>query len=90
MNLTAAGSVISNRLIPTFEPPKFIRAFVAVEAPVPPFAMAKSVPLQSSLFMARVPPRTKLPVEVTVPVNVIPFTDPVPLTEVTPTDKLST
>ena len=53
------------------------------DAPVPPFATDKSVPLQSPLLIASVPPNVRLPDDVTVPVNVNPFTVPVVPTDVT-------
>ena len=34
-------------------------------------------------MLPKVPPKVRLPLEVTVPVSVMPFTDPVPLTDVT-------
>lgn len=41
--VTALGSVRVNRLLPTVVAPKFVLAFAAVDAPVPPSAIAKSV-----------------------------------------------
>ena len=63
--------------------PKFVLAVEASLAPVPPLAMAKSVPDQSPLFTDNVPPNVKLPVEVTVPVRVSPLIVPVADTDVT-------
>ena len=63
--------------------PKLVAAPPAVEAPVPPFATAKSVPLQSLLLIVKSPPNVILPVEVTVPVNERPFIVPAPPTDVT-------
>ena len=56
---------------------------VKVEAPVPPLATDKSVPLQLLLFILTEPPKDKFPEVVTVPLKVIPLTVPVPPTEVT-------
>lgn len=57
---------------------------VELVTPVPPLATG-SVPLTWVVRLTpdSVPPRVKLPVEVTVPVKVMPLTVPVPLTEVT-------
>ena len=68
-------------LAPDAAAPKFVLAVDATDAPVPPFATDKSVPLQSELLIAKVPPNVKLPEVVTVPVNVSPFLVPVPPTD---------
>ena len=66
-----------------FTTPKFVLAADAVLAPVPPLITDKSVPDQSLLLIASVPPKVILPELVTVPVRVNPFFVPVPLTLVT-------
>ena len=63
---------------------KLLLAVAASLAPVPPFATAKSVPLQSPLLIESVPPNVMVPdVLIVPPVNVIPFTLPEVATDVT-------
>jgi hypothetical protein len=50
---------------------------------VPVMALAVVPPIAGGLDKSNVPPRVRLPLEVTVPVRVNPFTVPVPLTDVT-------
>jgi len=61
-----------------------LNAAVAVVWPVPPLAIG-SVPVTcvAKLTLDSVPPRVKLPDEVTVPDRLMPLTVPVPLTDVT-------
>ena len=73
--------------LPIVAAPKLLNADVAEEAPVPPLAIDRSVPDQSPLLIARVPPNTMVPVEVIVPpVSVNPFFVPDVATDVTPED----
>lgn len=60
------------------------RTPVRVVAPVPPFPTG-SVPVTAEVKLTpdKVPPRVRLPDEVTVPVSVRPLTVPAPVTEVT-------
>ena len=58
-------------------------AFCAVPCPVPPFTIDKSVPDQSPLFIANVPPKVNPPLVVIEPVKVNPLTAPAPSTRVT-------
>jgi len=50
-NVMALGLVRVNRLPPTVVAPRLVRAPAAVDEPVPPSAMAISVPFQTPLLM---------------------------------------
>ena len=50
-NVMALGLVKVNRLPPTVVAPRLVRAPAAVDEPVPPSAMAMSVPFQTPLLM---------------------------------------
>lgn len=55
---------------------------------VPVIALGVVPPIAGGADRSNVPPRVKLPLDVTVPLRVIPDTVPVPLTEVTEPDPL--
>ena len=81
----APGDVSVNIDLPIVVAPKLPIADVAEEAPVPPLAIDKTVPDQSLLLIAKVPPSVTVPVVVIIPpVNVKPFTEPAVATDVTP------
>jgi hypothetical protein len=81
----APGGVSVNIDLPIVVAPKLPIADVAEEAPVPPLAIDKTVPDQSLLLIAKVPPSVTVPVVVIVPpVNVKPFIVPAVATDVTP------
>ena len=65
-------------------PPRAESAALPEVAPVPPLAMGK-VPDTCVVRLTpdSVPPRVRLPLEVTVPLRVMPLTEPVPPTELT-------
>ena len=81
----APGDVSVNIDLPIVVAPKLPIADDALEAPVPPLAIDKTVPDQSLSLIAKVPPSVTVPVVVIVPpVNVKPFIVPAVATDVTP------
>ena len=79
---------------PELAAPRLVLAVGASEAPVPPLATARSVPLQSALLMANVPPKAIAPVPVIVVgvaviVNPFGLPDVVMLTEPPPPPDVS-